>query len=214
MPAGTGFSAVDARSRRSQGKGGPAFEFHLGGTATETLTLSFRDGATRKGLKAALDRFFEEGRAAAREWGAAYVAVPKPDVRRYRFDDATRLDRPDQTSLRRVVKAWGWEDPKVPPYASQAWLFPIRVGGKRLFLRGPVVGDRPELTNVEVARYDDLPAVGNPWSDRLPGDPILPTVIYLPDGLHQAVAVRKIGLRPGLSLGDLRREIEAFAREG
>ncbi|GEM_PF-4282918 len=212
VPKGTDPATVDARARLAGKDGGPRFESHLGDTVSESARVSFSDGLTRKALFETLERFFVEGEAVARALGADYVALPSPNLRRYRLADATRLDRADVVSLRRATRSWGWEDPKTPGYASQGWLFPIQVGGKRLFLRQTVVDGTPQTASIDVARYDDRPAVGDPWRDRLTGAPILPAVVYEADGPHSAVAVQAIPLAFGVPLGELRRRIERFAK--
>ena len=191
------------------GLGQIAFLAHLGGTVTETAQIDLRKGATRTSIRRALDAFWTQGQAFAKAQGTPYVAARPFDPAKTTLEDSLVLDVADDVSFRRAVATWGWSEPEHAGYASQGWIVPIRISDRTLYLRQTVVGLSGLPQSVEIARYDDRPAKRVSWDAQ--GSSNVPTVIYLPDGMYPATTVETLDLTKGVTLGELRRRIAAFA---
>lgn len=208
----------DAASERwtaaQAGKWPLTFSPHLGNTVTETLSVTEAGGFTPARIKAWVDAFLGVGQRYAKAFRASYAAIPFEGKAAKGFPASARLFRADRVSFRRAIRAWGWAVDPIPGYASQGWMQPILVSGTPLWIRQATRGTKPLDRNIEIVRYDDAVAPPDAWSKAQAAGEEMPSLIYDGEGAHMAADRHPIDLSGGVSLGELRRRIEAFARKG
>lgn len=192
----------------------PEFVSHLGGTVTESAQIDLAKGVTRTEIRKALDEFWAKGKAFAKAHGGAFVPAPAFDPKTTKLGDELTIDRADEVSIQRAILAWGWNLPTTPGYTSQGWLLPVETGGRTMWLRQRVEGMNALPRVVDVMRFDPKPTTENLWAARKSEKDPMPTVVYKDDGTHLLTPTGSIDLAKGVTLGELRRRIVAFAATG
>lgn len=189
------------------------FTPHLGRTVTVWKFVAFTEGMTTASLRTDLEGMWADAKIFAAHYGAPFVTAPPVDAKRLRFDPSTRLRRADDTSLRRVFDAWGWGSEKQANVMVGS-TFPIKVNGRLFWVRMPLPNPEAPATRFSVERL--AKRKGTRESVRIDATDLakLARGTYYDGVYHPREAATEIDLGEGLSLADLRRRIETFARQG
>lgn len=171
-------------------------------------------------VKARLDGVFDALDAVAAHVGGSAPKAPRAEWRDARFPDATVLRIASLESLRRAFRSWGWLERPGTPFAPGGWAQGLTVEGKRVYARSVPQDGHPSDTAFEVVAIDPKgPGVASPVEESSPGQRVFgrdakdhPGELMIGTDWHKPAAETTIDLVSSLTLGEMRRRIEAFAK--
>ena len=185
---------------------------HLGQSVTISRGIEMGEGATKESVVASLGHLWVDATSYARSQDTRPYAMGKVDWSRYRFDERLAIDRADEVSLFRLTESWGWTfRPKGPGGSSDGeWLIWTTIDDREVHL-SEGFNDGPDPTSFVVSSSFILPQSTDPetWAARW--EKSQPEFVFFASKDRRAGVRMSIDLSKGVTLGDLRHRIQAFA---
>lgn len=188
------------------------FTPHLGRTVSMSAFLPLANGTTEESLRTSLDGFWADGRAFAAHFGTKFAPVPAFDAKHSRYPDTTVINRVDYISLQRMVQSWGWDSPVSPSILPAGWAFSIRVGDQTLWMHEVREGIVASPSRFSIQRLAPKPTIAAGTSISSIDFAKLPPGTFGGGAFYPVADEITVDLADGVSLGALRRRIEAFAK--